>query len=103
DADLRRPSVHQIAGVPNLHGFSSLLSGHDTIAEAVVPGAERSLSILPSGPIPPNPAELLSSPLLPSLLEQFRQAYDLVLLDSAPVLGLADSPQLAALADAVLI
>ena len=103
DADLRRPSIHRQANIANKAGLSDLLIGDKTIDEVLVPGEVPGLSIIPSGPIPPSPAELLSSPRLVSLLNQLRERFDFIAIDSAPVLGLADSPGLSALADGVLL
>lgn len=103
DADLRRPSIHRLTGVANKRGLSNLLVGENTIEEVVVPGDVANLFVLPSGPVPPSPAELLSSPRLAALLETLRDTYDCVVIDSAPVLGLADSPGLSALVDGVLL
>jgi capsular exopolysaccharide synthesis family protein len=103
DADLRRPSIHRIAGVDNKIGLSNLLVGDRTVDEAVVAGEMEHFFILPSGPVPPSPAELLSSPRLLALFETLRAKFDFIVIDSAPVLGLADSPGLSALADGVLL
>ena len=103
DADLRRPSIHKTLGVENKVGLSSLLVGQSSPQEAIIRTEHDGLNVLTAGPIPPSPAELLSSPRMAALLEQFEQAYDLVVIDSAPILGLADSTELAALADGVMI
>jgi capsular exopolysaccharide synthesis family protein len=103
DAELRRPSVHRIAGIPNKIGLSNVLIGDKTAEEAIVPGEVPDFFIMPSGPVPPSPAELLSSPRLTRLFETLRQNYDCVIVDSAPVLGLADSPGLSAMVDGVLL
>lgn len=103
DADLRRPALHKLLELDQESGLSSLLVGQSTSAEAIAAGEIDGLHVLPAGPIPPSPAELLSSPRLALLLEQFGQDYDLVVIDSAPILGLADSAELAALADGVIV
>lgn len=103
DADLRRPSMHKLLEIENKLGLSSLLVGQTTAHDAIVESEHDGLNVLPAGPIPPSPAELLSSPRMAALLEQFDQSYDLVVIDSAPILGLADSTELAALADGVMI
>jgi len=103
DADLRRPSVHRMAGASNRKGLSSLLAGQDTLEGVVIPSGQDNLSLVPSGPLPASPTELLGSPRMAALLEQFSEAYDLVVIDSPPVLGLADSPVLSALADGVVV
>ena len=103
DADLRRPNVHKIANVPNKVGLSTLLVGEAPLAQSIVSTAYPGLTVLPAGPIPPSPAELLSSPRMAALLEQVEGEYDLVVIDSAPILGLADSTELSALADGVAL
>jgi capsular exopolysaccharide synthesis family protein len=103
DADLRRPSIHKVTGVANGKGLSSLLVGQSELHDSVKASEFDGLDILPAGPIPPSPAELLSSPRMAALLEQLDHAYDLVVIDSAPILGLADSTELAALADGVML
>lgn len=103
DADLRRPSVNKLARLDNKVGLSSVLIGEKSVEEAIQPGDLPNFSIMPSGPVPPSPAELLSSSRLSSLLQTLRGQYDSIFIDSAPVLGLADSPGLSALADGVLL
>ena len=103
DADLRRPSIHKVLGVENKNGLSSLLVGQSSPQEAIIRSEHDGLNVLPAGPIPPSPAELLSSPRMAMLLEQLERDYDLVVIDSAPILGLADSTELAALADGVMV
>jgi len=74
------------------------------LSQAVLPvtGTEN-LSVMPCGPIPPNPAEILSSPLAVELLHQLRNGFDYVLLDSPPLLSVADSRVLATMTDAVVL
>lgn len=103
DGDLRRPTIHKIAHISNRKGLSTLLIGETTAEQAFVPSQIESLMLLPAGPIPPDPAELLSSPRMAALLEQFEGMFDLVVIDSSPVLGIADSTELAALADGVML
>jgi capsular exopolysaccharide synthesis family protein len=103
DGDLRRPSIHRLADIPNKAGLSSVLVGEKSIDESISRCATENLFIMPSGPLPPSPAELLSSPRLVDFLGAVRDRFDVVVVDSAPVLGLADSPGLSALADGVLL
>jgi succinoglycan biosynthesis transport protein ExoP len=103
DADLRRPSVHKATGVENRIGLSTLLIGEANLPQALTATGIERLTALPAGPIPPSPAELLSSPRMAALLEQLESQFDLVVIDSSPVLGLADSTELAALADGVML
>jgi len=102
DADMRRPSVHGRIGHDNRRGLSSLLVSADPASSAIVQTAIPSFSVLPAGPIPPSPTELLTSPRMHALLDEFAEQFDVVLIDSPPVLGLADAPALAALADGVM-
>ncbi len=103
DGDLRRPSIQRLAGVAKTVGLSSVLVGESSIAEAIAHDETDNLFIMPSGPLPPSPAELLSSPRLIETLNAVRKEFDFILVDSPPVLGLADSPGLSALADGVLL
>ncbi|HLI25641.1 MAG TPA: polysaccharide biosynthesis tyrosine autokinase [Chloroflexota bacterium] len=104
DSDLRRPSLHQVFGVSNRVGLTTLLLDEtleldDVALDTHVPG----LQILPSGPQPPNPSEVLGSRRMRRVLDQMRARADAVVLDSPPVLAVADSLVLAALTDATLL
>jgi len=104
DGDLRRPRVHRATDGDNGIGLSSVLSGRATLAEAVAPStAEPNLFVLPSGPIPQDPAELLGSRRMEDLLAEARRTYDRVILDSPPVASVTDPCILARLADAVVL
>ncbi|MGI6298239.1 MAG: CpsD/CapB family tyrosine-protein kinase [Saccharofermentanales bacterium] len=85
DADLRRPSVHRYFGYINRRGLTNVLIGAGHYSEFILPTLTENLSILPAGPIPPNPADLLMSQTMTDLLEELEQVYDLVLIDTAPV------------------
>ncbi len=104
DADLRRPSLHRIYGVQNDSGLSNLLSRENLkwqdVAKAV-PGL--SLFLITSGPIPPNPADLLRSERLRTLLDQLRSQVDIVLVDTPPALAASDALVVADATDAVLM
>jgi len=104
DCDMRRPACHRSTGVENSPGFVQCLTGHVDLEAAVlpVPGVDN-LSVIPCGPIPPNPAEVLSSPLTADLLRRLRTRFDYVLVDSPPLLSVADSRVLATLVDAVVL
>ncbi|MDR0181656.1 polysaccharide biosynthesis tyrosine autokinase [Lysobacter sp. UC] len=103
DADLRGASVHKATGLSASKGLSSLLSGACGMNEAVQSWRNGSLSVITSGPLPPNPPELLGSDALPALLAQLREYFDVVVLDGPPILGLADAPLLANHAEATMI
>jgi len=104
DCDMRRPRCHRSTGVDNKPGFVRCLTGHVDLMDAIlaVPGVPN-LSVIPCGPIPPNPAEVLSSPLTAELLRQLRSEFEYVLVDSPPLLTVSDSRILATLTDAVVL
>lgn len=90
DADMRRPRQHQIFGLPEGHGLSTLLSGRsDHKATFPVPGMNR-LSVLPAGPLPPNPQELLSRPVFAAFMKDLQSIYDVIIIDTPPAGKFAD-------------
>lgn len=102
DADLRRPRLHKAFQLENGVGLSSYLSG--AIAETSVQAtAEPFLSVLTSGPIPPNPSELLGSQRFGDLLAAMESRFDMIIIDSPPVLSATDSMLISALAESVLV
>ena len=104
DADLRRPGIHRAFGLSNSTGLSSVLAGLDSLENAVQGySAQSNLFILPTGPTPPYPAELLGSNRMQELLEKLRLSYDQVILDSPPVNLVTDPAVLSPLMDAVLL
>jgi capsular exopolysaccharide synthesis family protein len=84
-ADLRKPRLHKIFDLPNEHGLSTYLIGYDTAEQIVFPTIIPNLSVMPAGPIPPNPAEILGKPEMKSLLEKLRTQFDFIIIDNAPV------------------
>lgn len=103
DADLRGASVHRSTGLSAARGLSSLLSGACGLDEAVQSWRNGALSVITSGPLPPNPPELLGGDALPKLLAELREHFDVIVLDGPPILGLADAPLLANHAEATMI
>jgi polysaccharide biosynthesis transport protein len=101
-ADLRRPRLHRFLGIPNRPGLSLVLSGSASIVNAVQETEVPSLRVIPSGPVPPNPAELLSSDRMDEVLETLRALADLVVIDTPPVLAVADASILAPRVDGTL-
>ncbi|WPD21822.1 MAG: polysaccharide biosynthesis tyrosine autokinase [Candidatus Electrothrix scaldis] len=101
DCDMRRPRQHSMFGVDNSYGLSNYLSGNtDEQQPALIQQIPDSkISVLPSGPIPPNPAELLGSKRMKTLLSKSMERFDFVLLDSPPVQQVTDSLLLASLVD----
>jgi polysaccharide biosynthesis transport protein len=99
DADLRKPAFK--AGTDKV-GLSKLLTTEDTIRAHVLETQHARLSLLPSGPVPPNPADLLSTARFRKIIAEAEEQFDLVLIDGPPTLGLADAPLLASAAGNVL-
>jgi polysaccharide biosynthesis transport protein len=106
DADLRRPMLHRLLGVTTQNGLSSLLAGHSDTDAAhgfvqidEVPG----LQVLCSGPVPPYPSELLGSDQMSISLKAWRQEFDFILFDGAPILPVTDSVILSELVDIRLL
>jgi capsular exopolysaccharide synthesis family protein len=103
DADLRFPSLRRLFRTPESLGLVSYLTGQQDWRAAVRPSGSPGLDLLLCGPVPPNPAELLSSKSMGALLSAAKSEYGFVILDSSPLLTLADSRILAALVDGVLL
>jgi capsular exopolysaccharide synthesis family protein len=103
DAELRRPELHQLFGISGAVGLTSVMVKDVEIQDAVQDTGIANLWLLPSGTIPPNPAELLSSPRFLELIAVVREQYDYVLIDSAPILAVTDPSVVAARVDGVLL
>lgn len=102
DADLRRPRVHKIFGLKNSAGLSNYLAGDGELA-SLIQIAMPNLYVLPVGPLPPNPAELLGSAKMKSLVEILSTNFDYLVIDSPPVSSFADSLILSSLVEGVII
>ena len=94
DADLRRPSMHVKLGLPNGSGLTNYLTGSATPPEIIQSSGTPNLGFIASGPLPPNAADLLGSARMLSLLSVGLEVFDLIIIDSPPVMGLADAPLL---------
>lgn len=103
DGDLRNPSLHRVLGCDNAIGLSNFLAGGIKPAAAIKPTKTLRLTFIPSGPLPPNPAELLAGPKMVSLLSLAAEKFDQVIIDGPPIMGLADSPILANLSSGTLL
>ena len=91
DIDLRRPNAHNFFGISNDRGTSDVLSGQVKVHDAIIRSTGSNVDILPAGKIAPNPTELVMGALLPTMIDDATARYDVVLIDSAPVLGIADA------------
>lgn len=89
-ADMRKPKLHKVFELNNDHGLSTCLIGHDTIDEVIFSTPVVNLFLLPSGPIPPNPSEMLGRPEMKKLIENVRAVFDYVILDNAPTALVTD-------------
>jgi capsular exopolysaccharide synthesis family protein len=101
-ADLRKPRLHHFFGLDNHTGLTNVLSGGVSPWQAVKNTRVENLQVMPSGPVPENPAEMLGSDAMGRLLSVPTDMADYVLVDAAPVLAVADAATLAPLTDAVL-
>jgi polysaccharide biosynthesis transport protein len=103
DLDLRSPSQHSLIGSDNRVGASTLLTGAARLQGAVQPTDWPNLFLMPSGPLPPSPAELLIGPRLVAFVKEASEHFDIVLLDGPPVMGLADAPLIASVATGAVL
>jgi succinoglycan biosynthesis transport protein ExoP len=99
DSDLRRPAFKS---ANERVGLSKLLTTDDRVQDHIAETQHRNLWLLPSGPLPPNPADLLSTGRIRKIIGEVKEAFDLVVIDGPPSLGLADAPLLAAAAGSTL-
>jgi succinoglycan biosynthesis transport protein ExoP len=103
DADLRAPKIDERFGIETPIGLSHLLAGQAKLDEALMDVGVDNLQVIGAGAIPPNPAELLAGPHAQSIWHELRQHADLVVVDTAPILGVADTLELVREADTLLI
>jgi len=104
DSDLRRPTLHRLFGMDNARGLTTALVDGLSFADVAQPTRVPGLALLPSGPLPPNPAELVGSNRMRERLEEAAgSAFDLVLCDSPPVIAVSDGLALAAQCDGVIL
>ncbi|WP_336882208.1 CpsD/CapB family tyrosine-protein kinase [Priestia koreensis] len=103
DGDMRKPTVHYTFQLDNRIGLTNVLTKQMNATSAIQRSAVENLDILTSGPIPPNPAELLGSHAMEELLSELYRNYDLVIFDSPPVLPVTDAQILANQCDGVIM
>lgn len=102
DGDMRSPSVHHLGGVGHDHGLSNFLAGQDEIEPLLFEMKDLGIVAMSAGPIPPNAAELLTGNRLSILIARLLETYDHVVIDSPPVMGLADAPLIASRVEGVI-
>ncbi len=103
DADMRRPSLHQFFGVSNDTGLSTLLQGQSRLTEVFRKTEVDNLIVIPGGPQPMNPSELLGSDRMREIVDMLQEHCDLVLFDSPSTIVFSDGPMLASWVDAVVM
>ncbi len=103
DADLRRPAVHKAFKIPHTRGISNYLSSNTPIENLIIRLPIQNLSVLPCGPIPPNPAELISSDRMKDLLRILSEQYDHILIDSPPLISVTDPVILSTMVDGSIL
>jgi polysaccharide biosynthesis transport protein len=102
DGDMRSPSVHNLGNVGHERGLSNFLAGDDAVEQLTFVMPDLGLTAMSAGPIPPNAAELLTGNRLAKLIERLLKSFDHVVIDSPPVMGLADAPLIASRVEGVV-
>lgn len=103
DADLRKSRLHRVFDVDNQVGLTTALSGAVSLDVALKEVNVPNLRVLPAGPKPPNPAEMLGSPRMAALLAELREQAQMVVIDSPPVIAVTDAVVLSAVVDGVVL
>jgi capsular exopolysaccharide synthesis family protein len=103
DADLRRPAVHKTFKLQHTRGLSTYLSGNKNIDDLIIKLPVPNLSILTSGPIPPNPAELISSDRMKDMLRELAGKFDHIIVDSPPLISVTDPVILSTMVDGSIL
>jgi capsular exopolysaccharide synthesis family protein len=104
DCDLRRPTTHKVLGVDHIQGLSTYLSRSDVSLDEVIQKLTiANLSLLPCGPIPPNPAELIISDRMKDMLKELSERYDHIIIDSPPLINVTDPVILSTMVDGVIL
>jgi exopolysaccharide transport family protein len=103
DCDMRRPRIHDIMKIGRDVGISNILAGTTGGNQVLFKTKVANLHVIPSGPIPPNPSELLGSNRMAELVKTFRERYDRIIIDSPPITAVTDATVLARIADGVVV
>jgi capsular exopolysaccharide synthesis family protein len=103
DGDLRKPRIHEVFGISNRAGLVNILAAGEDPNRVTVAAGVANLHIVPSGPIPPNPSELLASDRMRELLRRARSQFDLVVIDTPPVLAVTDATVIGSQTDGVVL
>ena len=103
DADMRKPRIHKIFGIENTFGLSNLIGGSPDVGLALKKTAVPNMIVMPAGPVPPNPSELLGSVRLRKFLGLLREKFDVIILDCTPLIAVTDATVLATQVDGVIL
>ncbi|MBB6446094.1 CpsD/CapB family tyrosine-protein kinase [Bacillus benzoevorans] len=103
DCDMRKPTVHYTFHVENQRGLTSILTKRNELQQCIQETELENLSVLPTGPIPPNPAELLGSQAMKDMLDKALESFDMILIDTPPVLAVTDAQILANQCDGTIL
>jgi capsular exopolysaccharide synthesis family protein len=103
DSDLRKPTMHHTMQVSNRKGLTTFLSGQDTLEDVITKTRIPGVDIITSGPIPPNPSEILASKKLVSFIDTLKEQYDMIIFDTPPALAVTDAQIMATKVDGVIL
>jgi succinoglycan biosynthesis transport protein ExoP len=103
DGDMRRPDMHKIFQTPHSKGLSGILAGTDTPEDAIVETSVEGLHLLPVGPIPPNPAELIGSKTMERFITGLKEKYEIIIIDTPPLTAVTDALALSQFVDGVML
>lgn len=103
DADLRKPTLHHTFYISNRRGLTNMLTGQASPDQVIVASDIEHLDLLPSGPIPPNPSEILASKRMKAKLDELAAIYDVVIIDTPPALAVTDAQIVATRCDGVVL
>lgn len=103
DADMRRPRIHKTLGIGNEAGLANILSGINVPDEVITRTDIENLDVITTGPTPPNPSELLGSKSMANFLDDLRERYEHIIIDTPPVTAVTDAAILAQYADGVVV
>lgn len=103
DCDFRKPTIHKKFGLPNTNGLTNIIIGENKIEDCLKGTEVKNLYILTCGAIPPNPSELLGSKAMKKYIEEFKEIFDIVLIDAPPVLAVTDAQLLSVNVDGTIL
>lgn len=103
EADLRRPSMHRALGIPRRPGLTDLILGDVQLVDVLIKDSDSGAYVIPAGKLAPDPTEILTSPRMRELLNQLSRQFELVVIDSPPIVAVADGRLLAPQTDAVVL